>query len=257
LDLLHKASKREDLSRMLHSPQSEDWVTWNMFQLLLLQHTAAWWNWMGDAARARNPEALLPDLKATTPEVELWCVVPPPSAYESASRERMRRSDNPAWVSRSLDPKPVEGPSEIDVVLRHERALVYIEAKLGSDISVRTTYDPARNQIARNIDCLLEAANDRVPIFWMLARDDGAGRIYSRLMHQYRERPETLAAALPHRDPASVGIVARNLAVLLWTDFSPALVPLLTDSEEIAAVKSELLRRISYAGVACDAEVPK
>jgi hypothetical protein len=47
------------------------------------------------------------------------------------------------------------------------------------------------------------------------------------------------------------------LAVLLWTDFSPALVPLLTDSEEIAAVKSELLRRISYAGVACDAEVPK
>jgi hypothetical protein len=244
-DCLRKASKREDLSRMLHSPRSEDWVTWNLFQLLLMQQPAAWWRWMEDAVRMRNPEAMLPELNATPPEVELWCVVPPPAAYESGSRERMRRSGNPTWMSRSLDPKAVEGPSEIDIVLRHDRALIYIEAKLESDVSVRTTYDPARNQIARNIDCLLEAANGRVPIFWMLAKDNGASRIYSQLMQQYRTRPETLAAELPHRDPASAGIVARNLAILLWSDFSPALASLPSDSEEISAVKAELRRRIS------------
>jgi hypothetical protein len=158
----------------------------------------------------------------------------------------MRRSSNPAWVDRSLDPKAVEGPSEIDIVLRHERALIYIEAKLDSDVSVRTTYDPGRNQIARNIDCLLEAANGRVPIFWILAKDDGVSHIYSKLMHQYRMHPETLAAELPHRDPTSVGIVARNLAILLWSDFSRALAAIPTDSEEIATVKSELLRRLNH-----------
>jgi hypothetical protein len=242
---LAKAFKREDLNRMLNSPRSEDWVTWNMFQLLLSQQTDAWWVWMQDAARARNPELLLPELTGAAPEVELWCVVPPPPAYEAASRERMRRSDNARWVARSHDPKAVEGQSEIDIVLRHERALVYIEAKLGSDVALSTTYDPARNQITRNIDCLLEAVGERMPIFWMLAKDDGAGRAYSQLMHQYRTRPETLAAELPHRDPASVGMVARNLAILLWTDFAPALVPQESDTEETAAVKRELIRRIS------------
>lgn len=242
---LRKASKREDLRRMVQSPQSEDWVTWNLFQLLLTQHPDAWWKWMEEAARTRNPEALLPDFGDTLPEVELWSAVAAPAAYESASRERMRRSGDPAWVSRSLVSRAVEGPSEIDIVLRHERALVYIEAKLHSDISVRTTYDPTRNQIARNIDCLLEAAVGRVPIFWMLARDEEAGLAYSQLMQQYRTHPETLAEALPHRDPASIGIVAGNLAILLWRDFSPALAVLPTDSEDIAGVKRELLRRIA------------
>jgi hypothetical protein len=68
----------------------------------------------------------------------------------------------------------------------------------------------------------------------------GASRMYSQLMSQYRTFPETL-----HRDPVSVGIVARNRAILLWSDFSHALAPLPTDSEEIAAVKSEILHRIN------------
>ena len=36
-----KARKREDLGRILQSPQSEDWLTWNV--LRAIQHRASWW----------------------------------------------------------------------------------------------------------------------------------------------------------------------------------------------------------------------
>jgi hypothetical protein len=52
----------------------------------------------------------------------------------------------------------VEGNSEIDVVIESTSLLIDVEAKLDSDISMRTTYDPSRNQIVRNIDCVMEAA---------------------------------------------------------------------------------------------------
>jgi hypothetical protein len=96
-----------------------------------------------DAGRCPRAQSRIvaPDLKAT-PDVEFWRPVPPPSAYESASRERMRHADNAAWADRSHDPKPVEGPSEIDITLNDDCTLIYIEAKLGADVSVRTTYDP-------------------------------------------------------------------------------------------------------------------
>jgi hypothetical protein len=83
----------------------------------------------------------------------------------------MRESTNKAWVERSQDPRPVEGDSEIDVILQNSVLVVFAEAKLGSDISSSTTYDPHRNQIVRNIDCVLDWANGRAPLFWMLVRD--------------------------------------------------------------------------------------
>ncbi len=43
----------------------------------------------------------------------------------------MQQSEDPCSVARSRDPKPVEGDSEIDIVLSTSRHLVFIEAKLG------------------------------------------------------------------------------------------------------------------------------
>lgn len=241
-----KAGKREDLQRMLCSPQSEDWVTWNLFQLLLAQRPDQWWEEMLAAARRDNPDLLVPEVNRASLALELWRVVPPPPGYEAASRERMRRCGNPDWVGRSMNPKPVEGPSEIDIAIENAQVLLYAEAKLGSDISLRTTYDPQRNQILRNIDCVLEdSGGERVPLFWMVAKDDGPTRLYTQLMHQYRERPETLASQLPHRDPARVGLVARNLAIVLWRDITPAVTEAVEgDTPEILSVKAELRRRI-------------
>lgn len=147
------------------------------------------------------------------------------------------------WTSRAKVPEPVEGSSEIDIVFEHDQFLVYVEAKLGSDISMGTTYDPQRNQIIRNIDCLIESAGDRTPIFWMLVRDEEPTRGYVQLMNRYRDDPRLLIRDLPHRDVETLKRVAKNLTILLWSDFKELVCGPGAD-QETTAVKRELERRI-------------
>ena len=239
-----KGRKAQDMERILHSPNSEDWVTWNFFQILQSQYPSGWFGHLVAAARRRNPELIFNFDDQLLPTLKLWAAVSAPPLYESRSRARMQGSGNAAWIARAEMPDPVEGSSEIDIVLGHEEYLLYIEAKLGSDISLRTSHDPERNQIARNIDCVMEQAGNRIPMFWMLVRDEDPSRAYVQLMKSYRRNPELLAAALPHRDPAALRSLARNLAVLLWSDFAeltccPGVDP------DVNAVKLELQRRIA------------
>ena len=79
------------------------------------------------------------------PAIGLWRQVPSPRAYERASRVRMARSNNADWRKRAANPRPVEGPTEVDAVFEGAEFLVFVEAKLGSDVSEQTTYDPLRN----------------------------------------------------------------------------------------------------------------
>jgi hypothetical protein len=150
---------------MLYSRDSEDWVTWTAFKLLERYADRTWWFDLVNLAMTKNPGLVLPTGWEDVPEVQLWQHVPSPCGYESANRERMRWSNNDAWVKRSHNPKPVEGKSEIDVILRNSVLVVFAEAKLGSDISPITKYDPQRNQIVRNIDCVLDQARNRVAMF--------------------------------------------------------------------------------------------
>jgi hypothetical protein len=161
-----------------------------------------WWPKLVALAKAENPLLALPPGWEQTPVTSLWESILAPTGYERMSRERMRVSGDTAWVTRSHNPKPVEGASEIDVILRNDALVVFAEAKLGSDISTRTTYDPARNQIVRNIDCVLDQAQGRVPFFWMLVRDTGPGRSYTQVLNHYRSAPDALVRELPHHDPA-------------------------------------------------------
>jgi hypothetical protein len=171
--------------------------------------------------------------------LEPWQKIAAPKAYEKLSRERMAASGIPHWAQRALDPKPVDGPSEIDLVVRGRQYLIFIEAKLDSDISLNTTYDPGRNQILRNIDVLLEVCGYRTPVFWMMAKDQGPGRAYTQVMRRYQQDPGTLAADLPHRDPHMLERVASNLAIVLWKDILP-----LAGFEGEEGVYQELIRRI-------------
>ena len=245
LRLLPKATKRGDLERMLFSPNSEDWVTWNLLNLLSAQHPLDWWEHMVSAARTANVELQLSIREQDQPCLEFWRRVSSPTGYEQASRRRMQQSEDPYSAARSRDPKPVEGDSEIDVVLSTNQHLIFIEAKLGSDISMRTTYDPCRNQILRNIDCLLESAAGRVPLFWMLVRDSGPGRTYCQLADEYRRHPDTLIAQLPHRDPDGLKKVAQNLAIIQWKDVAGSLLKITdSDGDEVRRVKEELKLRV-------------
>ncbi len=234
-----KARKRGDIERILHSENSEDYVTWNFFQLLESVPAACWWPAL---LRLTGANTIDP---ADTPAVRLWQTAAAPRAYEALSRERMRTAENPAWRERSLDMNPVEGPSEIDITFEGLSYVVYVEAKLGSDVSLNTTYDPERNQIARNVDCLLEICGKRRPHFWMFVRDRQPARAYVQLMDCYRKAP-ALCSALPHRAAPRLEEVAAGLAVITWVE----LLPLAANVKRIgleAEVWDELRRRVISA----------
>jgi len=214
---LPKAGKRQDMQRILESPNSEDYVSWNVFQLLGLSGHDWWSDWL-KLAYSKNPAAVDGLRLEDPPEVYLWQCVQSPPAYERASRQRMAASSIPEWVRRAADPSVVEGTSEIDVVLKGREYVIYIEAKLSSDISPRTTYDPERNQIVRNIDCLIEGAHRRIPLFWMIARDDAPGRSYMQVINTYRSDPALLVASLPHRNRPILEQIASRITVFLWRE---------------------------------------
>jgi hypothetical protein len=235
-------SKRGD-DRILHSPNSEDWVTWNFFQILLAEHPSEWWSHILGAARQRNPDLVFSFDDRSLPLHELWKSVRSPLEYEARSRERMLASKSPASISRANNLRPVESPSEIDIAIEHDKFVVFIEAKLGSDVTKSTKHDPLRNQIIRNIDCLIETAGERAPIFWLLVRDQEPARAYVQLMNSYRSTPGLLARELPHRSVETLNRVAQNLTTLVWSDFKELVCRLGADPRT-NAVKQEFERRI-------------
>jgi len=155
----------------------------------------------------------------------------------------MRAADKPVWRKRSLEVNPVEGASEIDITLEGRRYVVFVEAKLSSDVSLATTYDPARNQIARNIDCVLEVCRQRRPTFWMFVRDRQPTRAYMQLMARYRS-PSELHLSLPHRAMTRLGDVVAGLAVVTWSELL-ALLDGTKPSGFEPGVERELRRRVS------------
>jgi hypothetical protein len=242
-----KSQKPKDRERVLFSNASEDWVTWTAFRLLKSCTPNSWWPGLVSLAKSNNPSLSLPPDWNETPEIKLWETTTSPAAYESTSRKRMRSSGNPAWIARGANPKPVEGLSEIDVILQNATMLIFVEAKLGSDISQRTTYDPKRNQIVRNIDCLIDQAQERVPVFWMLVRDREQARLYTQLINHYRTEPNVLVQELPHSDASRVVSVAQNLSLILWKDLLYKVVQgsQSNDDEQTQSIKKELWRRVS------------
>jgi hypothetical protein len=109
----------------------------------------------------------------------------------------------------------LEGATQVDAVLVNASNGVGIlfEAKVLSDCSATVTYDVLRNQLARNIDVMLERQghlpaplSDRDPdlsYFVLLTpelfRRRPRSRLYGWLLNEYRERPAAIAEDLPHR----------------------------------------------------------
>jgi len=241
---LPKAAKAQDMRRIRTSPNSEDWVTWNLLHLLQRTDPNGWWRTLEAAATRCNPHARL-DLQAEdSPRLAFWHCAPSPAAYERESRRRMRESGSVQQMTRAAGGGPVEGESEIDVILDTRRFLVFIEAKLGSDISARTTYDPSRNQIARNIDCAIEAANGRTPVFWMLVRDTDPSRMYVQLMQEYAAVPELLHRALPHRDLTVLRQVAGRLSIIRWSELAAGWLSQPSADPLTESVRMELIKRV-------------
>lgn len=233
-----KAGKRKDLERILLSPQSEDWVTWNVLRAIQLQ--ASWWPALVSLAREQALELEHSLASGRPPIVDFWRLVATPPAYERASRTRMASSKKAAWRERADIPRLVESPTEVDVVFEGAAYLVFVEAKLGSDVSKQTTYDPLRNQIVRNIDCAIEEAGDRQPLFWMFVKDRQPHFRYSGIIDSYHSDVRLLESRLPHRDPGVLARIVKGIAVVEWRE----LVPLFPDTPGVTDVLKETRRRV-------------
>ena len=152
----------------------------------------------------------------------------------------MKGSDRPAWRRRADNPRLVEGPTEVDIVFDGVEFLVFVEAKLCSDVCEGTTYDPLRNQIVRNVDCAIEAAGDRQPVFWMFVKDRKPDRRYSEIIDYYRTNVGLLESQLPHRDRRVLTRIAKNIAVVEWRE----LMPLLPDTPDLGDLVTEIRSRV-------------
>lgn len=128
----------------------------------------------------------------------------------------------------------LEGATHVDAILLNadNGFAVLFEAKVLSDISYQVSFDMMRNQIARNIDVMLEQ-NDNLPeplslrqpertLFALLTpeifRQHPHSRLYGWLMNEYHTNSMALARDIPHRQSVNWSQVARRIGWLTWED---------------------------------------
>jgi hypothetical protein len=128
--------------------------------------------------------------------------------------------------------KHLEGATKVDAILVAPSTgfSVVFEAKVLSDASTHTTYDGVRNQIARNIDVLMESntklmpqLNARCPdrtLFLLLTPqlflDRPQSRLYGTLMNAYRHDAWALKGDLPHRSLEQLKTMRARLGWTSW-----------------------------------------
>ena len=127
--------------------------------------------------------------------------------------------------------QPLEGASHVDAIFVNplNGFGLLIEAKVLSDIATSVSFDNQRNQLARNIDLMLERYTDdsvvsqRRPERSLLAlltpevfKRQPRTRLYGWLLRDYQENPESLARDLPHRSEVEWSGVSKRLG---WLTF--------------------------------------
>jgi len=134
--------------------------------------------------------------------------------------------------------RTLEGATHVDAMfLNATNGFAWlIEAKVLSDISYSVSFDSFRNQIARNIDVMLdntshpgaglERRDPERSLFGLLTpaqfRDLPHSRLYGWLLPEYSSKPEALARDLSHRTGVDWSLVSRRIGWLTFEDFEEA-----------------------------------
>ena len=128
----------------------------------------------------------------------------------------------------------LEGPTHVDAMLLNadNGFAALFEAKVLSDTSYQVSFDTMRNQIARNIDVMLER-NENLPkplsarrpertLFVMVTpemfRKHPQSRLYGWLLKEYRNNPKALERDIPHRQSVDWLGVSRRIGWLTWEE---------------------------------------
>jgi hypothetical protein len=162
--------------------------------------------------------------------------LPSPVGYKTWLSEHLRERHFIPYVLDAAETgryRNLEGPTVVDAVLVSMTTgfAVLFEAKVLSDISCGIAFDVCRNQIARNVDVMLEpgsrpeALADRDPertLFCLLTpelfRAQPDRRLYGWLFAAYRGDAGALGRDLAHREGVDWEGVAQRLGWATWED---------------------------------------
>lgn len=162
--------------------------------------------------------------------------LPSPPSYKAWLRRNLNeRQFIPYVVSSAFGKRNLEGSTHLDCILINPSNgfAVIIEAKVLSDISYQTTYDIARNQIARIIDVMLEKndylceplsrRNPERTLFLLLTPEifkrSPSRRMYGCKFNDYKKNQESMTVDLPHRKNLNWLELRSRLGWLTWEDF--------------------------------------
>ncbi len=159
--------------------------------------------------------------------------LPAPRSYMQWLKDHLDERTLPPWIrAKAARTSQLEGATKADAMLIAPKTgfAVVFEAKVLSDASSHTGHDALRNQIARNIDVLLDRnprlqapLSKRCPertcfvlITPEIFRKHPESRLYGHLTSSYRSDPSVLQQHLPHRQKTTVAAMSGRLG---WTTF--------------------------------------
>jgi hypothetical protein len=131
--------------------------------------------------------------------------------------------------------RTLEGPTHIDAMfLNITNGFAWlIEAKVLSDVSYMVSFDNFRNQIARNIDVMLdntsqscsglEKRDPQKSLFSLLTpmcfKQNPHSRLYGWLMQEYEKDSNALKRDLPHREETDWDALQQRIGWVTFEDF--------------------------------------
>lgn len=164
--------------------------------------------------------------------------LPSSSAYVAWLRTNLADRQMIPYVldaARRKSARRLEGATHVDAMLLNlsNGFSWLIEAKVLSDISYSISFDHYRNQIARNLDVMLDNSSqtdsklkDRNPVsslFSLLTPENfkryPTSRLYGWLMREYQTDPNALKRDLPHREGIDWVGLSRRIGWLTFEDF--------------------------------------
>jgi len=111
-----------------------------------------------------------------------------------------------------------EGNTEVDLTIRTQKAVVFVEAKYHSEISMRTKYCLKRDQIIRNIDVgTYYAWSKGLEFYFILIVSNDCDKS-TKLLKHYLDASRDIVNRLPHRVdvPKRIEQIVNNLGLITW-----------------------------------------
>ncbi len=160
--------------------------------------------------------------------------LPASKTYQEWLAEREERRIIPYIREAAWGKKKLEGPTHVDALLINENNgfAAHFEGKLLSDMSCEVTYDVMRNQMARNIDVMLEWNRDkhgplsrRDPnrtVFLLLTpeiiKKNPHSRFYGYKYDEYKRDPGSIGRDLPHRKGIDWKTISSRVGWATWEE---------------------------------------